>query len=640
MTTITNNFEDVQNLIKMAYDFYYNKNKTLCYEVKPVNISDVEKIDSIKRNLVGVSSGQIFINSILNDRLEFVKKIITIFGYKYILKKNNDPHSVNIVLYIYNNDEKNNIYSSQNINKVFMKLFSDFLSYELTRHIQLQILNVDLLMSDLDELITNIVELKPLLDIENVLGKTVSVSIIEHFFKMDSLDNFLDSKLLKKWSNSKDEIEFITLIFQVIHTLAIIQNKYPNFRHNNLNVKFIDGYIQNVNDVKIPYSFNGTNYLLPNNGFIYKMNNFESSIIVDTIINENLDDDLRTIDQFYDVNTFLTSLKKHIDSFNISIPKKTSVFINKYIDNKKDNINASTILNDEYFNLIKNIENSIDLKKNKRNIKINKKNKLSIHKLSGDMNKKPAFLHKGTRQINNNTNEKKVKQQSVVSGTRQIDNSRKSYEKDQNVMSGSRKLNKELYETKNIEPSFAHILSNDNLSLQHNNKPLHNNNNNNTVGNNRIARALGGDNAQFGMANMGMPPLGAPNMGMPPLGSPNMELPPLGAPNMGMVDIGMQQLRTPQIPPIPQMADIGMANLHMQMPQIQMQQMPQMQMQQMSSRFMPPPLPPGMFFPPPIPSAAFQPPPPPPHLPLLFQPPPLPLAFLPPFPPPPPPPHQ
>jgi hypothetical protein len=35
----------------MVYDFYYNQNKTLCYDVKPVNIKDVESVSSIKRIL-------------------------------------------------------------------------------------------------------------------------------------------------------------------------------------------------------------------------------------------------------------------------------------------------------------------------------------------------------------------------------------------------------------------------------------------------------------------------------------------------------------------------------------------------------------------------------------------------------------
>ena len=60
MATITNNFNDVLNLIRMTYDFYYNQNKTLCYDVKPVNITDVESISSIKRILSNAQS-QVFI---------------------------------------------------------------------------------------------------------------------------------------------------------------------------------------------------------------------------------------------------------------------------------------------------------------------------------------------------------------------------------------------------------------------------------------------------------------------------------------------------------------------------------------------------------------------------------------------------
>ena len=47
--TITNNFSDIPNLIRLAFDYFYNQNKTLCYSTKPVKLSDVETVSSIKR---------------------------------------------------------------------------------------------------------------------------------------------------------------------------------------------------------------------------------------------------------------------------------------------------------------------------------------------------------------------------------------------------------------------------------------------------------------------------------------------------------------------------------------------------------------------------------------------------------------
>ena len=42
MTNITNDFTDIINLTNMAYDYFYNKNKTLCYTVSPMDIDNVK----------------------------------------------------------------------------------------------------------------------------------------------------------------------------------------------------------------------------------------------------------------------------------------------------------------------------------------------------------------------------------------------------------------------------------------------------------------------------------------------------------------------------------------------------------------------------------------------------------------------
>ena len=201
--------------------------------------------------------------------------------YKYILKKNNDPYSVNLTLFVYNSDEINNLSSSQNIDKVFLKLFSEFLTYETSKHILLQIINVDIPMINLDEFLVSIPELKQLTDISNVQNKVVSIGITEHFFKMVNLAEYLTN------SNKSDEV-FSDVIFQVLHVLSVIQNKYSSFRHNNLHVKYMDGYaIGKPKQEK--YMHDGNEYIVENQGFLYKMSNFERAIISDMLPNENID---------------------------------------------------------------------------------------------------------------------------------------------------------------------------------------------------------------------------------------------------------------------------------------------------------------------------------------------------------------
>ena len=461
MTIITNNFNDVNNLIRMAYDFYYTQNKTLCYDVKPINLSDIEHYSSVKR-VLNKTQAYTFINSIMNDKLSFITKKLTVFGNKYIFKKNDDPYSVNLTVYVYNDtDEQNNLSNAQNINKVFLKLFSDFLSYEQTKHIMLQLLNVDIMLTDMEEFINNIniEEFKIFINNDNILNKVMSIGITEHFYKMSYLSDFLTTELLNTWTDN----EYKILFFQIIHTLAIIQNKYPNFRHNNLIIKNIEGYIKNINKTNTQYSYNGVEYLVPNNGFTFKMNNFESSIIVDILINEQIELNLRTIDRLYDIRTFLKSFKKNIDLLGVKLPDSTLKFYNKYENITGNEVFPNTLLDDDYFNSFKVINNlkediesfkNINNKRGNINKKYNKKqdiieNKLSMQILSEDM--PTSFLWKGTRknvQETTDTNDHKYNNDlsdshfNVNSAQTLVKKNKKNDQKDTQVFSGTRKINK------------------------------------------------------------------------------------------------------------------------------------------------------------------------------------------------------
>ena len=55
-----------------------------------------------------------------------------------------------------------------------------------------------------------------------------SIRVKENFFKSESLDKYL----------LNDNINLKPLLFQLIHTLAVIQNEHKNFRHN-LFIKYI-----------------------------------------------------------------------------------------------------------------------------------------------------------------------------------------------------------------------------------------------------------------------------------------------------------------------------------------------------------------------------------------------------------------
>jgi hypothetical protein len=640
MTIITNNFNDVNNLIRLAYDFFYNQNKTLCYDVKPVTINDVDSYSSVKR-ILNSNQAYIFINSFLNDKIVFVKKYMTIYGNKYVFKKIDDPYSVNFTIFVYNTDEQNNLSSSQNMNKIFLKLFSDFLSYGQTKHITLQILNIDLQFVDFEEFIVNIPELKEFLDVSNAHNKVVSLGITEHFYKMISLNNFLTFELLNSWSDN----EYKSLIFQIVHTLAVIQNKYQHFRHNNLNIKNMEGYSKTVNKSYDKYNFNGIDYQIPNIGFIYKMNNFESSIIIDTIVNEQIDENLRTINKFYDITTFLTSLKKHIDSLNLKLPDNTSKFIDKYlqIDHNNNGINTpSLLLKDVYFDSLQIISSINDenkkLSRNVNNKKIKKNNKLGIienkissQNLSEDMT--PSFLFKGTRN-NSKTNENKeinvetalvsgknkkkhvkytndsVSENDIVSGVRYNnvnttkDDDSLSLENIESLFGAETIINSSIPKKRNSLASALKASKSD-MSTAYNKFPTNFDNTSSLVPNMNLINSSQMPNMMGAPINSGNIPVSSFTSGTPFDGNINMNsMPDMSQIQMQMPNIQMPHMHQMQMPnilmPNMQMPNIqmpqtqqlsGMAQLNgMQMPQINSMQMPQinsMQMPQLNSMQMP-----------------------------------------------------
>ena len=626
MTTITNNFNDVSNLVRMAYDYYYNPNKTLCYKVKPINISDFDHITSYKR-VLSSDIIDLFANSFLNDKLIYLKKIFTPYGYKHIIKKISDPYSVNLSLFVYNTDDQNDMFSSQNINKVFLKLFSDFLTYEQSKHILLQIINIDVELADIEYFILSVPELKDLVNIDNIKNKVLSIGITEHFRKMTSLIDFLTNDILSSFTDN----QYKSLIFQVLHTFSIIQNKYPNFRHNNITLKNMDGYLKSGAKGNTNYSFNGEIFNVENIDFFYKMSNFESSTIVDILPNGDIDENLRNVDHFYDIESFLKSLLKHAEHLNVSIPENTKNFIERVLKNNKidkTKFGIYVLFNDEYFDSIrlnkdtKSDHNKQQSRSNNKRVNKNKKqdiieNKLSTQNLSESMSK-PSFLYKGTRKINQslhnvddniNLNDNKDKK-SVQSRTNRKNNDSESsfdfLDEKKEVQDFNQETRRQVPNPNNgtKRSALANALraTNDEIKKgsaemnqfsqmassvpQMNNMPQYDMAQQMSMPQGNKLSGIFGSSNQMDMG-MGMPPQMSmpPQMGMPP----QMSMPP----QMGMSPQMDMNSYMPQISMPPQMQQMGnnmgssqidfsQFNMPPQMQQMGMPQMQQMaQMQQM-----------------------------------------------------------
>lgn len=336
-----NKYDDISYLSGLLFDVLYNKKMERKVSIGHVNISDIN-IDNIKKNYHGEQLKKL-INNVFNRDITFIEKS----GLKLIFKVNDIDNNVDLVLNIYNSEETG-LYNIINMNKIITYLFSDLVINKMTKHILMNIFNFDVNSGDLLRYIEKFTDDESILKIFHKKSNKVSIEIREHYFKMDTLFNILNDKNMVI-----DENIMKVIIFQVLHTLAVIQSKYPKFRHNNLDIKNIYCYLKEKNSNTYEYELDGYKYIIPNIGLELKITNFDESTIAGELDNESLIDTLKNIDNKYDVNKFLHSLLKvnTLSSAVINLikkmiklnEKKINVMISENFNNFKVTSNLSEV---------------------------------------------------------------------------------------------------------------------------------------------------------------------------------------------------------------------------------------------------------------------------------------------------------
>jgi hypothetical protein len=89
-------------------------------------------------------------------------------------------------------------------------------------------------------------------------------------------ENFFSGMLFKDYMGKK-QCNIKPLLFQVIHTLAVLQKEFKGFRHNMLDYNSI--YIYEKENKIEKYVFNDKKFYVPNDGIDIKITNFYNSII-------------------------------------------------------------------------------------------------------------------------------------------------------------------------------------------------------------------------------------------------------------------------------------------------------------------------------------------------------------------------
>jgi hypothetical protein len=364
-----NNISDLDDKINLLYEYLYNENTKNCFSFEKINLGRIS-IDDIKIPFPESDTNVDFYNKnkqdILNARFKIISfdedtKQITLKRYS-----NQFPVNLKINFYSYDDQTINSLENPVNNDSLFCYLLSQLVLSKKTKHILLPIINVDCVLSDIEHIIKNDTvyeKIKKAIN-NNDIGEKCCLQLREHFFKSTNLDEYL----------SKNNCSYKGLLFQIIHTLAVLQNEFNGFRHNNLTLKNIIVYLKKSSNTFTEYSSLSTNpedkFYVPNYGFDIKITNFEDSIIPKQygLFNSN-NTKIKFPDQqntYYDLYVFLndllegiTKMSAYSDNNNCDI--QTKKFLEKIIPThirglgmdkfKKNQIIASPInlLKDEYF---------------------------------------------------------------------------------------------------------------------------------------------------------------------------------------------------------------------------------------------------------------------------------------------------
>jgi hypothetical protein len=202
----------------------------------------------------------------------------------------------------------------------------------------------------------------------------------DQFVKRQKKKEYYDnvSVLISEWANAGDLLDYIrinhktfklrdwrVLFFQVLSVLAVVQEKYPSFRHNdlkanNLLIQTIES--RNKNN-KFKYKINGSSYIVPNIGFQIKLWDFDFACIPGIVENSKVSAEWTDRinvkpeqNRYYDVHYFFNTLtrKGFFPEFFTSelVHKKAKDFVKRILP---DNLRSGKLVA-ERGRLLKNLE--------------------------------------------------------------------------------------------------------------------------------------------------------------------------------------------------------------------------------------------------------------------------------------------
>ena len=329
--------DDIDKKITMLYNYVYSKSFKDDFEEVEIDDSNIDLTD------IKIELDSDDYNDILADLL---KDKFSKFDYNestntLVLKKYGDGYSYSIYITPYTNDNSiTDMSNSNNSDSLFSYILSKLVLSKKTKHISLPIINIDAEFAQIHDILDGYKE------IYEHYQKQIDNDEISNIFSLRARESFFKAVTLKQFLE-KNEYNIKHLLFQICHTLAILQNAYTGFRHNNLNLNNIYVYLKKSS--LDTYNFNDSIFYLNNNNFDIKICNFGSANIPSLYSGDSNIPFYDKNNDYFDLHYFLNNLLSKVSNLD----DETIEFLEKIIPNKYRTADCSYMTKFvELFNLL------------------------------------------------------------------------------------------------------------------------------------------------------------------------------------------------------------------------------------------------------------------------------------------------
>lgn len=320
--------------------------------IHPVNSSDEEKTKDTKYLLNKKVHNFYNIINQLGGKLQYIKSGTTGHTFKGIIS-NKESGSINYAVKVvaYPKRERyGNMYNvdrPENAELMMIRLLSYFVVKKNTPHIVLPIATFN---TDIKPFI-NLIETSIVADENRKYKEFVEKYKKDEYYSTVSI-------LISEWANKGDLLDFLrknyksltplhwkVFFFQLISVLAVIQSKYPAFRHNDLKANNV--LLHKVVKKKSAYSYKvcGQRYKVPSVGYQIKIWDFDFACIPGIVDNSKVSSEWTTrinVDpvqnRYYDMHYFFNTLikKGFFPQFMTEscIPQEAKDFVNRIVPKK------------------------------------------------------------------------------------------------------------------------------------------------------------------------------------------------------------------------------------------------------------------------------------------------------------------